>query len=146
MIEAETIRKCFAALRVTYLKSPDATDFIVPVESRTHSFHARIRIEEGGAFLNMRTIGLPCYGTVGLADAALLRTLQDMTLGLRVVKAMLHPEDGTLVVTSEHWYAGCTVDADGFELCYRNFLAGIARVLRSIAPPADDVTGARMEC
>lgn len=146
MIEAETIRECLAALGVTYLESPDATDFIVPVESRMHPFHARIRIEEGGAFLNMRTLGLPCYGTAGLADTALLRTLQDMTLGLRVVKAMLHPEDGTLVVTSEHWYAGCTVDADGFGLCYRNFLAAIEQVLRGIAPPADEVAGGGMEC
>lgn len=139
MLNTQTVAEALDLLEVTYSTTEDDSWFMVDWTTGTCSFRTHLIVEDGGAFLNMRTDGLPAAPAGGSRRTALLEELNRLNFRFRVAKCMINPMDGAITVTSEQWYADCEVTPKAVAGTLSSMLSIIEELLLAVDSLCNDV-------
>ena len=134
MLKPITVSKALDRLGVTYESGDDGDWFQVHWQSSTGSFATCLLLEDGGAFLNIRSIGLPKAPSDPDGRAEMLEVLNRLNRRFRVAKLMIDPEDDEITVTSEAWCADAIVNPDGIAGPLQSLLRVIEESMKEILP------------
>ena len=148
MLNTQTVAEALDLLEVTYSTTEDDLWFMVDWTTGTCSFRTHLIVEDGGAFLNMRTDGLPAAPAGGSRRTALLggprravilEELNRLSFRFRAAKCMINPMDGAITVTSEQWYADCEVTPKAVAGTLSSMLSIIEELLLAVDSLCNDV-------
>ena len=146
MLTPEAVKECLDANDVKYLQSPEGESFSVGWALGPGWVRTEILLMDGGEFVLIRTDGLPCFPVGHPARASLLERMNELGFFLRVVKPMLDPEDGQVVVTMEHSCHGHDMSAVAFGCMYAHFLRGVETILEATRECDSDADDSRLVC
>jgi hypothetical protein len=139
MLTRQTVVDALEALDVTYSVADDDSWFTVCWLIDECTFQTHLIVEEGGAFLNIRTEGLPGAPTGGPRRAVILEELNRLSFRFRAAKCMINPMNGAITVTSEQWYADCEVTPRAVAGTLSSMLSIIEELLLAVDPLCNDV-------
>ena len=134
MLNTQTVAEALDLLEVTYSTTEDDSWFMADWTTGTCSFRTHLIVEDCGAFLNMRTDGLPAAPAGGSRRTALLEELNRLNFRFRVAKCMIYPMDGAITVTSEEWCADCDVAPGAVAGSLSAMLRIVEEMLATIEP------------